>query len=107
MKLADAVVGNSSSGIIEAPSVKTATINIGNRQKGRLSAESVIHSDPDIGSLNKAFKKLYTTKFQERLSKVKNPYGNGGATEKIFKFLKEANFADIKPKGFHDLKPKD
>lgn len=66
MKQVDAVVGNSSSGIIEAPSLKTPTINIGNRQKGRLSAQSVIHTDPDLESLKKAFKKLYSEKFQKK-----------------------------------------
>lgn len=104
MKHVDAVVGNSSSGIIEAPSLRTATINIGNRQKGRLSASSVIHTDPDPKSLVNAFKKLYSKKFQESLNKVKNPYGNGGATEKILKLLKTFNFAEVKAKEFHDLK---
>jgi len=103
MKQVDAVVGNSSSGIIEAPSLKTATINIGNRQKGRLSAQSVIHSDPDPASIQKAFKKLYSEKFQESLQKVKNPYGNGGATEKTLKIIKNINFTELKPKDFYDI----
>lgn len=104
MKQVDAVVGNSSSGIIEAPSLKTPTINIGNRQKGRLSAQSVIHTDPDLESLKKAFKKLYSEKFQNSLSNTKNPYGNGGATEKTLKILKNINLAEIKPKNFYDIK---
>ncbi|MCK5820703.1 MAG: UDP-N-acetylglucosamine 2-epimerase (hydrolyzing) [Bacteroidales bacterium] len=103
MKQVDAVVGNSSSGIIEAPSVKTATINIGNRQKGRLSAQSVIHTNPDPESLKKAFKKLYSEKFQKSLSNTKNPYGNGGATEKTLKLLKSFNLAEVKPKDFYDI----
>ncbi|MEA1878550.1 MAG: UDP-N-acetylglucosamine 2-epimerase [Bacteroidota bacterium] len=103
MKQVDAVVGNSSSGIIEAPSMKTPTINIGTRQKGRISAHSVIHTDPDLESLKKAFKKLYSGKFQKSLSNIKNPYGNGGATEKTLKLIKSFIFADIKPKNFHDI----
>lgn len=103
MKQVDAVVGNSSSGIIEAPSLKTATINIGDRQKGRLAADSVIHTDAQPESIRKAFKKLYSPKFEELVTKTKNPYGNGGASEKIYKFLKSVNFAEIKPKNFHDI----
>ncbi len=103
MKHVDAVVGNSSSGIIEAPSLKTATLNIGSRQKGRLSADCIIHANPDIESLDKGFKKLFSSKFKESLSSVKNPYGNGGATEKILKLLKTINFDKIKPKDFHDI----
>ena len=103
MKHVDAVVGNSSSGIIEAPSLKTATLNIGSRQKGRLSADCIIHANPDIESLDKGFKKLFSSKFKESLSSVKNPYGNGGATEKILKLLKTINFDKIKPGDFHDI----
>lgn len=104
MKQVDAVVGNSSSGIIEAPSLKTPTINIGNRQKGRLSAQSIIHTNPDPESLSKAFKKLYSSKFQDLLSKSKNPYGNGGATKKTLTILKNIILAEIKPKEFYDIK---
>lgn len=104
MKHVDAVVGNSSSGIIEAPSLKIATINIGDRQKGRLSASSVIHTKPGIEELEEAFKKLFSKKFQESLKLTKNPYGNGGATQKILKLLKSFNFAEIKPKEFYDVK---
>ena len=103
MKQVDAVVGNSSSGIIEAPSMKTGTINIGRRQAGRLAASSVIHSDPDRESIGKAFDKRFSKKFQESLKAVKNPYGNGGAAKKIITYLKKINFEEIKPKEFYDL----
>lgn len=103
MKWVDAVVGNSSSGIIEAPSMKVATINIGDRQKGRLAAESIIHCDPEKESIEKAFKKLHSQKFQDSLSQVQNPYGNGGAAKKIIKFLKTCQLDAIKPKEFKDI----
>jgi len=105
MKWVDAVVGNSSSGIIEAPSMKVATINIGDRQKGRLAADSIIHCDPEKEAIKKAFKKLHSQKFQDSLAHVQNPYGNGGASKKILKFLKTINFDSIKPKEFKDINP--
>lgn len=102
MKQVDAVVGNSSSGIIEAPSMKIGTINIGDRQNGRLCAESVIHAEPDRQSILEALKKLFSPRFQNKLKQVKNPYGNGGAAKKIVNFLKNVTFENIKPKEFYD-----
>jgi GDP/UDP-N,N'-diacetylbacillosamine 2-epimerase (hydrolysing) len=102
MKQVDAVVGNSSSGIIEAPSLKTATVNVGDRQLGRIAAESVIHVKADRNSLQKAFKILYSPSFQKKLPKIINPYGNGGASEKILKILKNINFTNKNQKKFHD-----
>ncbi|WP_457564270.1 UDP-N-acetylglucosamine 2-epimerase, partial [Caminibacter sp.] len=74
LQFVDAVVGNSSSGIIEAPSFKIGTINIGNRQKGRIKAKSVIDVASKKEEILKAFKKLYSDEFQELLKTVKNPY---------------------------------
>ena len=105
MKYVDAVVGNSSSGIIEAPSLKTATINIGNRQKGRIAADSVIHTQPDRESLKKAFKILYSSSFTEKLPGIKNPYGNGGASDKVLKILKTIDPKSKIQKAFYDITP--
>jgi len=104
MKYAHAVVGNSSSGIIEAPSFKIATINIGKRQEGRIRAASVIDCNPDRESIKKAFKKVYSTAFAEILKQVKNPFGNGGAADKVIKYLKSCNLDELRFKKFYDLK---
>ncbi len=103
MKIVDAVIGNSSSGIIEAPSLKTATINIGNRQEGRIAADSVMHVKPEKQALKKALNKLYTTAFQNKIRTVENPYGTGGASKKIVKKLKTVKYERSTPKEFHDL----
>ena len=71
MKFVDAVVGNSSSGIIEAPSLNTATINIGDRQEGRLKADSILDCDPCELSIDKAIRTLYSKDFQMRLKNIK------------------------------------
>jgi len=89
MKHVDAVVGNSSSGIIEAPSLGKPTVNIGDRQKGRVAAKSVINCAPLSGSIVKALKTAFSPRFNSLCSRVKNPYGRGRAAEKIYKILKE------------------
>jgi GDP/UDP-N,N'-diacetylbacillosamine 2-epimerase (hydrolysing) len=99
----DGVIGNSSSGIIEVPSFKKGTINIGDRQRGRLQAESVINCNPTNESITRALDRLYSAEFQARLSNAMNPYGEGGATEAVVKILKNYPLNDIKKKTFYDL----
>jgi len=99
----NAVVGNSSSGLAEAPSFRIGTINIGDRQRGRLKAKSVIDCEPNQQSIQKAFERLYSNAFQEQLTSVQNPYGEGGASEKIVKMLKNLRFEDQLKKKFYDL----
>jgi len=96
MQYVDAVVGNSSSGIMEAPSFKIGTINIGDRQKGRIRAESVIDCMPTYDSIKKALKRLYSQEFQMKLKKVKNPYGDGHTAERIVKILKNFDICSVK-----------
>ncbi len=104
MQFIDAVVGNSSSGIIEAPSFGTGTINIGDRQKGRVVSGSVINCKPNKEDILCAMNDLYSENFQSKLKKCKNPYGNGGVSKKIIKILKE-NISNIcLKKEFYDLK---
>jgi len=103
MRYVDAVVGNSSSGIIEAPSFKIGTINIGDRQKGRIKAESIIDCKPTYRDIKNAIKKLYSKEFQENLKNIKNPYGDGSSSKRILKILKTFSIKEIK-KGFFDLK---
>lgn len=102
MKLVDAVVGNSSSGIIEAPSLGIGTINIGKRQDGRIRAASVIDCDTSEEDITKAFAELYSSAFQKQLKNVVNPYGTGGAAEKILAVLKKVDFNDLIIKRFYD-----
>lgn len=103
MQFVDGIVGNSSSGLAEAPTFKIGTINIGDRQRGRIKAESVIDSESTKESILTAIRKLYLKEFKAKLKNVKNPYGEGGATEKIKKVLKEKDLADILKKEFYDI----
>jgi len=103
LQFIDGVVGNSSSGLLEAPTFKIGTINIGDRQKGRLKANSVIDCNPDQKAIALAIEKLYSKDFQAILKLTKNPYGNGNASSTIMKILKnELPPKDVK-KDFYDL----
>jgi len=103
LQFVDGVIGNSSSGLAETPTFKIGTINIGDRQKGRLKAKSVIDCMPSKTSIKKAIDTLYSEDFQKVFPSVKNPYGEGGATEKIMNILlNEPMPEDIKKK-FYDL----
>ena len=99
----DGVVGNSSSGILEVPSFKKATINIGSRQLGREMAESVINCELESGSIRKSIDKIYSKNFEMVLSEVSNPYGKGGASTKIFEEIKKSDLSNLAIKSFHDL----
>jgi GDP/UDP-N,N'-diacetylbacillosamine 2-epimerase (hydrolysing) len=103
LQFVDAVVGNSSSGLLEAPSFKIGTINIGDRQKGRIKAESVINCFPDEESIDSALKQIYLKSFQSVLNCVENPYGHGGASKNIFNIIKNINLDGILKKHFYDL----
>lgn len=103
LKYMDAVVGNSSSGLIEAPAFKIGTINIGDRQKGRLCADSVIHCEPEVDAILQAFNRLFSEDFQNSLKTVENPYGQTGASVKIKELLKSQTLDDLLKKGFYGL----
>jgi GDP/UDP-N,N'-diacetylbacillosamine 2-epimerase (hydrolysing) len=103
MQYVDGVIGNSSSGITEAPSFKKGTINIGERQKGRLRASSIIDCEANVASIRDAVLKLYSKDFQLTLLSTINPYGLGGASEKIVSLLESINLKDVLKKAFHDM----
>lgn len=103
----DAVVGNSSSGILEVPSFKIATINIGDRQKGRLQAKSVVNVKPKKTDILKAIDKIYSQKFQLKLKNTKNIYGDGDCSSRIVEILKTVKLDSILKKSFYDIKVKD
>jgi len=104
LQYVDAVVGNSSSGLAEAPSFKIGTINIGDRQKGRIKATSVIDCEANEFSIKEAFSKLYSKEFQETLKNTINPYGDGCASKKIIEIIRNTNLEDILKKSFFDLR---
>lgn len=97
VKYASAVVGNSSSGIIEVPSFKIPTVNIGERQRGRLAANSVFDCNTTVDGISVALKEALDTD----LSQVINPYGKGNASESILEEIKSADLNSIKV--FYDL----
>lgn len=103
LKYIDGVIGNSSSGLLEAPSFQIGTINIGDRQKGRISAGSVINCNSNKESIKNAINFLFSNEFQSNLDKVRNPYGEGGASAKIVSQLEQINLGNILKKKFYDF----
>lgn len=99
----DAVIGNSSSGIIEAPAFKTATINIGDRQKGRLKAASVIDCDETSDSIVAGIKKALTPEFLKTVRSAASLYGSGETAQKIMQAMKTVSLDGITRKSFYDL----
>lgn len=99
----DGVVGNSSSGLTEVPTFKKGTINIGDRQLGRIKPSSVIDCAPRERDIIQAIEKLFSLDFKSNLEETKNPYGEGGASIKVVRALKEAQLEGIVKKTFHDL----
>lgn len=105
IKYAKLVIGNSSSGVVEAPSMGTPTINIGNRQKGRMMADSVISCAPVEKEITEAIEKALTADFQEKSKHVKSPFGDGTTSTQILdvliKYLK--NKKENNEKHFYDI----
>jgi GDP/UDP-N,N'-diacetylbacillosamine 2-epimerase (hydrolysing) len=99
----DGVVGNSSSGLAEVPSFKKGTINIGDRQRGRLQATSVINCEATQQNISDAIYTLYSPNFQMDLSQVCNPYGEGGASDEIVKIIKSVTLDCLIKKHFYDV----
>lgn len=103
MKEVGAVVGNSSSGIVEVPSFGVPTLNIGDRQKGRLAAESVVNCGTDKESIRDGLSKVLSTEFQVFCKTVENPYGKENTAEEIFKVISSYPLDNIIQKHFYDL----
>jgi GDP/UDP-N,N'-diacetylbacillosamine 2-epimerase (hydrolysing) len=101
----DGVVGNSSSGLTEVPSFRKGTVNIGDRQRGRLRAASVIDCEADRASIGAAIHRLYSRDFQESLESVCNPYGDGGASQRVADILRRYPLEGLLKKAFYDLAP--
>ncbi|MEW7400473.1 UDP-N-acetylglucosamine 2-epimerase [Elizabethkingia anophelis] len=87
VEICNAIIGNSSSGILEAPSLKTATLNIGDRQKGRIQADSIVNVENTKEAIALGFQKIKDKSFIRKLQSIKNPYDNGGAARKIIEHI--------------------
>jgi GDP/UDP-N,N'-diacetylbacillosamine 2-epimerase (hydrolysing) len=103
LKIVDGVVGNSSSGLAEAPSFKIGTINIGDRQNGRIQASSVLNCEAFQSHIVRAIEEIYSDGFQSSLKTAVNPYGTGGASQRIVEILKEVKLEGLIMKSFNDL----
>jgi UDP-N-acetylglucosamine 2-epimerase len=103
LKQVNAMVGNSSSGLLEAPACGVATVNIGDRQRGRITGASVINCLPIAEEIRVAIHTALSDEFLKHLKFVENPYGQGGASEKIKDILKQVSLQDILKKHFYDV----
>jgi len=99
---ADVVIGNSSSGLIEAPAVPVPTVNVGDRQKGRPKAESVIDCPENSEEISRAIELALSEKLKKSIEGMSSPYGSGGAASRIRKHLRNVNISDLS-KPFYDL----
>jgi len=103
MRLVDAVIGNSSSGLVEAPAMRVATINTGIRQQGRLRSYSVIDAAPKAEAILAAVKKCDEPAFRAGLATMKPAYGMGNVSQAILAKLKEIPAERFMIKKFYDL----
>lgn len=104
LKHVNGIIGNSSSGIIEAPSLKTGTVNIGTRQLGRIKANSVIDCKASSLEIRKAIEKLFSSEFIQSLETVDNPYFGQDVSKTIVSTLKNIALDSIESKSFFDLR---
>ena len=104
LQYVNAVIGNSSSGLLEAPSFKIGTVNIGDRQRGRIMANSVIQCNCSSQDIEIAINKAISTEFKEILKTIENPYkGVETPSKEIVEVLKSIDLNDILKKQFYDL----
>lgn len=102
LKYMDVILGNSSSGIMEVPFFKIPTINIGDRQKGRILSESVIQAEPTVESITLAHEKAFDISFRTKIKSQNQLYGSGNAVEKIMNVLRHHKVNNLK-KSFYDI----
>ena len=103
MRRAAAVIGNSSSGVIEAPALGVPTVNIGTRQQGRLKAASVIDAGESADEIAAAIVRALDPAFRATIAGQTFPYGGGGTAGRIVAILKSVDPAELWRKRFHDL----
>ena len=100
----DGVIGNSSSGLLEAPSCRVGTVNIGDRQRGRLQAASVISCVPNQEVIKNAIRRLMSDDFRHIVQNVVSPFGDCGASERIVQIIKNQTNQNFASKRFVDSK---
>lgn len=103
LKEIDLVLGNSSSGLIEAPAFNVATVDVGEREAGRLRASSIVHCAENKNDIIAAIKKALSENFQVSLKNIDTPYGQGGASQAILNVIKSAKLPALIKKRFHDV----
>ncbi|QKJ29397.1 UDP-N-acetylglucosamine 2-epimerase (hydrolyzing) [Mucilaginibacter mali] len=103
LKVCDAIVGNSSSGIVEAPSLGIATINIGSRQHGRIQAQSIINCSVNTTEIVNAFEQIKDSEFKLKTNLVISPYGNGNAAQEIVNAIRSIHVKKYSPKVFNNI----
>jgi len=101
LKIADTIIGNSSSGILEMPTFKKPTINIGDRQKGRVKSNSIIDVFPNKYLIKKKIDFIYSKKF--KIKNIINPYKKLNISKKIISILKNTKLENYKNKKFYDI----
>jgi GDP/UDP-N,N'-diacetylbacillosamine 2-epimerase (hydrolysing) len=99
----DVVIGNSSSGITEVPSFKKATVNIGDRQQGRVKADTIIDCETNRVAIENCIRKALSLEFREQLKISKNPYGEKNSSTEIVEVLKSTDLNGIVKKKFYNL----
>ena len=104
MKFCCAVVGNSSSGLLEVPSFGIPTLNIGDRQKGRIAADSVYNCDTDKFSILHGLDAIMSPSFKQKAVATHNPYDKGGTAQAIFDVISTYPLDELKQKHFYDIK---
>jgi len=102
LKISDTIIGNSSSGILEMPTFKKPTINIGDRQTGRIKSNSIIDVPPIRSSIKEKIDFIYSKKIKNKIKNSKNSYESFGTSIKIVKVLKNINLKNILIKKFYD-----
>ena len=99
----DMFIGNSSSGLAEVPCFKIPTVNIGDRQRGRLKAASVIDCKPLDHEIHRSILRALSPEFKKICSDVTNPYGSGGASSAIINKLEQMDNVNFLKKNFYDI----
>jgi UDP-hydrolysing UDP-N-acetyl-D-glucosamine 2-epimerase len=104
MNCSAVMLGNSSSGIVEAASFELPVVDIGNRQRGRVCGQNIVHAEPDRESIVKAARTALSPSFRRSIRSLKNPYGDGNAAQRIIEVVKKAPLGrDLLEKRFYNL----
>jgi UDP-N-acetylglucosamine 2-epimerase len=104
IKYSSGIIGNSSSAVIEAPSFKVGTLNLGNRQTGRIKVKSVINTNFTKKDIIIGVKKILSKNFKSQIKNIKNPYYKNNSSEIIIKKILTYRNKNLLIKKFNDLK---